>query len=519
MLESAHTRQNNPNDSLRKRYSYKLLTNLIGLPVYLVTQAIIPRALGPQIYGDFNFLTNFFAQVMGFLDMGTSVGFYTKLSQRPHETALISFYFYFLLVSLIILFGAVAVTVKTSVFHLIWPGQTIWFIYLAAIWAIMTWILQLLQKITDSYGLTVNSEIARMFQRIIGMVLIAILFWFNLLQLNSLFYVNYLIMGLLTFCLVAIIRKTNYDKNLFILSIKQIKSYIKEFYHYSHPLFIYSLLSLIAGLFDRWLLQVFGGSIEQGFFGLAYQIGAGCFIFASAMTPLIMREFAIAFGETDLNRMAFLFRRYIPLFYSITAYLACFIAVQANNVVYIMGGKGFGGAVVSLTLMALYPIHQTYGQLSGSVFYATGQTALYRNIGIIFIVIGIPLTYFLIAPHSALGLDAGATGLAFKMLLVQILAVNVMLYYNSKLLNLNFWKYVGHQVVSLAGLLAIAFAAKFIVDMAILSHKYIILHFLSAMLLYTLIVLMAIVVKPVIFGVDREDLTMAFAKLRSVLNF
>ena len=114
MPESSGNPHNNHGDSLGKRYFYKLLTNLVSLPVYFVTQAIIPRGLGPQAYGDFNFLTNFFSQVMGFLDMGTSIGFYTKLSQRPHETALVSFYFYFLLVSVITLLGGVAVATQTS---------------------------------------------------------------------------------------------------------------------------------------------------------------------------------------------------------------------------------------------------------------------------------------------------------------------------------------------------------------------------------------------------------------------
>jgi O-antigen/teichoic acid export membrane protein len=519
MSESGNTPHGNRVDSLRKRYFYKLLTNLISLPVYLVTQAVIPRGLGPQAYGDFNFLTSFFTQVMTFLDMGTSTAFYTKLSQRPNETALVSFYIYFILFSVIALFTGVAVAINTPVFRIIWPNQGIWFIYLAVIWGILNWVLQVLQKITDSYGLTVNSEIARMFQRITGMVFIVILFWFNSLHLKSLFYLYYLIMGLLIFCFIYIIWKEHYNINLLALRLKQSKNYIKEFYQYCHPLFIYGLVCLIAGIFDRWLLQVFGGSVEQGFFGLAYQIGAGCFIFTGAMTPLLMREFAIAFGESDLNRMASLFRRYIPMFYSITAFFACFIAAQADKVVYIMGGKRFSGAVAAMTLMALFPIHQTYGQLSNSVFFATGQTALYRNIGVVFMVLGLPVTYFFIAPHSALGLDAGATGLAIKTVLLQILAVNVMLYYNAKVLKLHFWKYVGHQVLSLTGLLAIAFSVRVMIDRAMPSHTYIIVPFLVAGMLYTLIVIAAVVVKPVALGFKREDVDIAFAKFRGILNF
>ena len=143
------------------------------------------------------------------------------------------------------------------------------------------------------------------------------------------------------------------------------------------------------------------------------------------MTPLITREFAISFGEKDLREMARLFRRYIPMLYAIAAYFACFIAVEASKVTFIMGGEKFQHAALAVMIMAFYPIHQTYGQLSGSVFYATGQTALYRNIGVAFMLIGLPVTYFLIAPPEKFGLNAGATGLAIKMVAIAFFSVNV----------------------------------------------------------------------------------------------
>jgi hypothetical protein len=78
--------------------------------------------------------------------------------------------------------------------------------------------------------------------------------------------------------------------------------------------------------------------------------------------------------------------------------------------------------------MTFYPIHQTYGQLSSSIFYATGQTKLYSNIGIITILAGLPVTYLLIAPADKMGLNAGATGLAIKMVLLNFISVNIQVF-------------------------------------------------------------------------------------------
>ena len=49
--------------SLARRYICKLLANVASVPVYLAMEAILPRALGPAMYGNYSFATNFFQQL------------------------------------------------------------------------------------------------------------------------------------------------------------------------------------------------------------------------------------------------------------------------------------------------------------------------------------------------------------------------------------------------------------------------------------------------------------------------
>lgn len=274
---------------------------------------------------------------------------------------------------------------------------------------------------------------------------------------------------------------------------------------YSHPLFTYGIIGLVAGVADRWLLQVFHGSIEQGFFGLSYQIGAICFLATSAMTPLLTREFAVAYSKNDLPLMASLFRRYIPLFYSIAAYFSCFVVMNAEKVTYIFGGKKFQHASMAVAIMAFYPIHQTYGQLSGSVFYASGNTRLYRDIGIIFMLLGLPVAYFLLAPSNRMGLECGATGLAIKMVALQFVAVNAQLYFNAKFLKLPFGKYLAHQIVCVALFLFFAWCSSLVTTNAF-GDQRVLLSFLLSGITYTLIVLLTAYFAPRVFGLKRDDL-------------
>jgi O-antigen/teichoic acid export membrane protein len=278
------------------------------------------------------------------------------------------------------------------------------------------------------------------------------------------------------------------------------------------------LVGLIVGILDRWLLQIFSGSVQQGFFGLSYQIGAICFLFTSAMTPLITREFTVAFGHNDLQQMAHLFRRYIPMLYAIAAFFSCFVAVQADKVTLILGGNQYKEATTAVMIMAFYPIHQTYGQLSGSIFYATGQTRLYRNIGIIFMLIGLPLTYFLIAPVDKMGLNTGATGLAIKMVLLQLFWVNAQLYFNSKLLKLPFLRYLLHQVFSVGILLAIAYVSTIATNIIPGLPGNFIIHFIITGIIYTFAVAIAALFIPQIFGIKRDDISMITKKIKAYFN-
>jgi O-antigen/teichoic acid export membrane protein len=483
-----------------------LAANLVGFGINLVIHAIIPRGLGPKAYGDFSFLTNFFAQLMPFFSLSTSIGFYTKVSQRQDEFALISFYLQLTGLVFVILAGFVGASRFAGLSSVFWVDQNVLFVYMAAFFAMLTWTNQILSSLADACGLTVRTEIAKIAQRFVGLVIILVLFLHEQLNLINFFLYHYCILLMLMILFIWIIagHKHTYFRQ-WHLTRRQIAHYAREFYHYSHPLFFYTLVGMFVGILDRWLLQKFSGSVEQGYFGLAYQIGAVCFLFTSAMTSLITREFSIAHAAGDRKEMARLFRRYIPLLYSTAAFFGCFASVQAAKLTYIFGGHSFADAAIPVMIMALYPIHQTYGQLSGSIFYATGQTALYRNIGMIYYALSLPMAYFFLAPTENYGLNAGAVGLAVKFLIVNFILVNVQLYFNARYLNLKFIKYVGHQIVCVVCLIGLAFLTRFFFDGFLGLQNSIWVSFIASGVFYTVLVAGMIYLFPIIAGLKSDD--------------
>jgi O-antigen/teichoic acid export membrane protein len=246
------------------------------------------------------------------------------------------------------------------------------------------------------------------------------------------------------------------------------------------------------------------------------------------MTPLIMREFAFAYEERDMARLSGLFER-IKIFIFIAAVAGCFMSVQSEAIVTLFAGDKYSGAIIPVAIMALYPIHQTFGQLSGSLLIATGQTRLYANLAIVMMIASAPLSYLLLASHDFLipGLELGSTGLAIKMVLIQFLGTNVQLYFNTKFLGASYRQWLLLQfkvigIVYLIALLAYFVSARISSAMLLSLNTFDVTQnqfdafFRLAMagMLYLMLIVAVLAVSPNLVGIDKRDIKGIIGRLR-----
>ena len=189
------------------------------------------------------------------------------------------------------------------------------------------------------------------------------------------------------------------------------------------------------------------------------------------------------------------------------AYFSCFIAVEAGAVCRLFGGEQYHSkqAIAAMSIMAIYPLHQTYGQLSGSLFYATDRTRLLRNIQVTLYLIGVPMTFLAVGPEELFGWNGGAQGLALKMVALQFIGVNIQLFYNARMLSLSMGYYLLHQILSAAVFFCLARSAHIFVSL-FCSEESITLHFLLSGFTYSIGMLILLMAFPVVCGVSREDI-------------
>ncbi|MHB8099933.1 MAG: lipopolysaccharide biosynthesis protein [Sulfuricurvum sp.] len=484
-------------DSLKKRYMVKLFANIVNGLINIILVAIVPKALGSVAFGQFSYLQQFFSQIIGFFDAGSSMAFFTKLSANHRRNELITFYFIYSFVILVFMTLFVYGVKSVGYAHTMFPNIPDQYLYLGMGLGFLTWLTQIYIKISDAYALTISVELLKITHKIFTVLLLLYFINYLTFDLSSYFHFNYI--AAISFILIIslfFIKKEIFTKRLLTLHL-EFYSLIKEFTLYSYPIFLFSIVGIGIGLFDIWLLQKMSGSTETGFYNLAYSIAAMCFLFTSAMTPIITREFSKSYANGDIKHIIRLFHRYIPMLYSIAAFFAIFIAFESKNLIYIFTDEKFKDAAFVLVVMAFYPIHQTYGQLTGSLFFATGQTNSYKNIGLFSSLLGLPLTFLFLYI-----LNLGAIGLAWKMVIVQIIAVNIQLYFNGKFLKISIVPFLKHQCYSIVFFTILAFTST----ASIFTTDHVLLNFVSSGIIYTLLVILGTLIFPTIFATSKNEI-------------
>ena len=306
------------------------------------------------------------------------------------------------------------------------------------------------------------------------------------------------------FLVVLIIRSGYSLFNGVIHKSDQFQPYYKEFSKVCFPLVFFLSLALVGQIFDRWFLQKFSGSVNQGYYSFAFQVGNLCMLFTSAIMPLVLREQSIHFGNMDFDKLRNVFSRSLGVLVALTAFICCFLAVKSQTIIKIFAGKAYTAAFVPMVLMCMYPIHRTYGQLNGNFFFATDRVHIYRNIGVIFTLLGVGFTFLLLGPQKYGGFNLGANGLSLKMMLLQAVSVNVQLWFNARYLKYSFKTFIFSQIATILIFLSSAFIASNFV-LAVLPDLMPVVHFIVSGIVYVLFCFVVFIKWPEAIALKRSD--------------
>ncbi|MFI5351286.1 MAG: lipopolysaccharide biosynthesis protein, partial [Elusimicrobiota bacterium] len=206
-----------------------------------------------------------------------------------------------------------------------------------------------------------------------------------------------------------------------------LRGIFEEFSRFCRPLVLAGWAGIVYSFADRWLLQRYSGSTEQAYLSIAQQFSAVSLIAAVSFINILWKEAAAAHHQGDQELLGRLFLRSVRVLYFIATALTCFAIPFSREVFPRVLGPAYANCWPTFAVLALYPMHQSLGQITGAYFQATGRTRAYMVFVLALVAVSLPLAYWVLAPSAGAlpGLGLGSKGLAVKMVLVQALMINL----------------------------------------------------------------------------------------------
>ncbi len=445
--------------SIRVRFLTTVATNILRAGISFCAGLLIARTLGPAEYGNFNFLLGSFMSLATLVDMASSSAFYTFVSQKRRGAKFLIYYSAWLLIQfttllLLVLFLPASLKEKIWLGH---PKNIVLIALLASFTMNQIW--RYAGQIGESIRDTVGVQIRNIILALAYLICVLLILKFNLASIKTFFILN-TILYLVFACFYGL---RLYKVGVFFQGEPEnLKDILQEFRNYCSPLAICAVASFFYYFADYWLLQKFGGPVQQGYYAIGAKFATLSLIATTSMLQVFWKEIAEAHSLGNTERVRELYEKVSRGLYFLGAVLSCFLVPFSRQILCLLLGPAYREAWIALSLMFLYPVHQSMGQITGTMLYSMGQTRTKSYIGLFFMAISIPATYFMLAPRNFIipGLSMGARGLAFKMVLCQLVDVNLMAFFVAKYLKIPFkWSY---QVAVLLLLAPAGFTSKFL---------------------------------------------------------
>ena len=492
------------NRSIKVRFMASLLANTIKMGLGFFTGLIVAKGLGAADFGNYSFLLGSFASITALLDMGTSSAFYTFLSQRKHSPKFYLYYISWLAAQFVFVLVLIAFIFPQAWRDKIWMGLPKNMIILSFSASFMiTKIWPTVMQAGEAIRATVVVQLVN--------ILLAAFYFCIVLAMIFLHYFtipNLFVALTFTNLLFSLILAKRLKKDLIAEAEDGFSDVFDKFKSYCGPLAIYGFVGFAYSFADVWLLQKFGGAVEQGLYSVGYRFGAVCLIATTSILRIFWKEIAEANESGDKERLYYLYERTSRSLCFVSAFGACFLIPFSKEILTLLGSE-YEAGYICLAIMFIYPVYQSLGQINGSYFHATAQTRLHSTIGIIMMIVSVPVTYFVLAPSSSIipGLGLGSVGLALKMVILIVVTVNVSRFFICTRSN---WSFDFLNQIMVIGLLL---AASFLIKVFLIWIWHILGTPFSGMLtmifcvpIYVLIAGVIIYLFPKLGGLERSHI-------------
>jgi O-antigen/teichoic acid export membrane protein len=291
-----------------------------------------------------------------------------------------------------------------------------------------------------------------------------------------------------------------------------LKGMLREYYSYCQPLLFYGVLTFLYDFFDKWMLQRWGGSVQQAYFTVAQSFASIALLATTSTLNIFWKEISAAIHRHDQASVERYYKKFLKILFLFAAVISCSLIPWYKEIVQLLVGKAYGGGALAFMIMCLYPIHQTLGQVDGTLLYSSGNTRLKMKSTIWFTISSLIVTYFTLAPKNAAipGLGLTSEGMALKMVILQMIYVNFI---NILIANKFKWKFeFSFQIYNLMIFGLISYLLYIFANSRIVSDVPLIIRMLLSITLYFICSGLCIFNLPALAGISRGEMQEYYSK-------
>lgn len=495
--------------SVKTRFLVSVGSNSIRGIIGFVSGFLVARGLNPSGYGDLMFLLGSFVAIRSLLDMGTSSAFYTFLSRHTHGSRFYWSYFSWVALQLVIMLLFVALIIPDSIFERVWLGHNREIVIVACMASFMqqqVW--QTVSQIGESLRKTIKVQLLNL---AIALTYLAAVLLF--LVSGGMSVENILFLTIGQYAVVTLLAYRFLMRNQVELIEKDatLEQTAREYWVYCKPLVALSLVTFLYNFADKWMLQQFGGSAQQGYFQIASQFAVISLLATTSILNIFWKEVADAQARHDHTRVAMLYHKVNRWLVMLSTIITGLLLPWSEQIVVIILGQAYAQAWPVLAIMLLYPILQSMGQIGGTMLLASGHTHKHMAVSAGTMLASVPFSYLMLAPTTEVsipGLGMGAVGIALKIVLLSIVSVTIQAWVVARC---NGWKLDwAFQAIGIPLMIGLGFLAKILVgffwNLDGITMPNLIIPAVLACFLYAIAVILSLWLLPWLIGVERDEI-------------
>jgi O-antigen/teichoic acid export membrane protein len=434
-------------------------SNALRALLGFATGLVIARALNPAGYGNLMFLLGSFVAIRSLVDLGSASAFFTFLSQRARGHRFYLTYFIWLTFQFIGTLAMLWAFLPSNLVEKIWLGhdrEIVALAFFAAFLQQQVW--QMVGQIGEAMRKTVRVQVMNI---AVALVHFSIITWVSIYGVLSVKLILFILIAQYVVATILAYLFLRNNDSMRVVEEKSLSEIIGDYWKYCKPLTVLAFVSFAYDFADKWILQKFGGAEQQGYFQIAHQFAAVSLLATTSILNVFWKEIADAWQKQDRDRVAVLYHKVSRGLVMFGAIISGLLLPWTEQIVTIFLGDAYVSAWPVLAVMLLYPIHQSMGQIGGTMFLASGQTLKYMLVSIAMMLISIPMSYFMLAPVTdgwMPGLEMGALGMAYKMVALGIVSVNIQAWVIAQY---GGWKFDwAFQIVGIPMMIAAGYIAK-----------------------------------------------------------